>query len=55
MTDHQIEQVMDFGRREAELIDRLEAATRAGNRELAWDLSQELCRIGDSVHAVSRK
>jgi hypothetical protein len=44
MTDHEIERIIEFGRREAELIDRLEIATRAGDRELAWELSKELLR-----------
>jgi hypothetical protein len=49
LSDAQIERLMDFGRREARLIDELEIATRAGNRERAWELAQELCRIQDEA------
>ena len=49
MTDSQIETLMSFGRREAELIDELEDATRAGDRDRAWRLSEELCRVTDEA------
>lgn len=49
LTDSQIETLMNFGKREAELIDELEAATRNGDRDLAWQIAQALCRIEDEA------
>ncbi len=41
---------MDFGKREADLIEQMEAATRDGDRDLCWQIAQELCRIRDEAH-----
>jgi hypothetical protein len=49
MTESQIETLMNFGRQEALLLDELEAATRAGDRDEAWRLLQEFCRIEDEA------
>jgi hypothetical protein len=46
----QIERLMTFGMLEAEIIDRIETATRAGDREAVWQLAEELTRIEDEVH-----
>jgi hypothetical protein len=45
LTPSQIEILMEFGRREADLIDELEVAARAGDRERVWVLAQELVGI----------
>jgi hypothetical protein len=49
LSDEQIARLMDFGKREADLIDQMEAATRAGDRDLVWQLAQALCRIQDEA------
>jgi hypothetical protein len=49
LSDIQVERLMSFGRDEADLIDQMEAATRAGDRDLVWQLAQALCRIQDDV------
>lgn len=50
LDDAQIERLMDFGKREADLIEQMEAATRDGDRDLCWQIAQELCRIRDEAH-----
>ena len=58
LSDHQIEQLMSFGKREADLIDRMEAAARAGDRDLVWELAEALVRCQDKavqVHAEKAK
>jgi len=45
LTDSQIEQLMTFGRREADLLDKLEAATRAGDRNLVFEIAQVFCQL----------
>jgi hypothetical protein len=49
LTDAQIEQLMTFGSKEAELIDDLEAATRAGDKDLVWQIAQALCHAEDEA------
>ena len=51
-TDTQIEKLIDFGKRESDLIDQMEAAARAGDRELAWQLAQAICDLHDRAQAV---
>jgi hypothetical protein len=53
LTNHQIEVLMTFGRREAELIDQMEAATRAGDRALVWQLAEALVRYQDEAQQVA--
>jgi len=53
LSDHQIEQLMAFGRREAELVDQMEAAARAGDRALVWQLAEELVRYQDEARQVA--
>src|SRR4051794_23410977 len=38
LSDEQIERLMDFGRREADLIEQMEAAARDGDRDLVWQI-----------------
>jgi hypothetical protein len=45
LTDAQIDQLMAIGRREADLIDEIEAAVRADDRALVWQLAQALCEL----------
>jgi hypothetical protein len=52
LSDQQIEQLMSFGRREAELLDRMEAATRAGDRDAVWQIAQALCVCQDEVRQM---
>jgi hypothetical protein len=52
MTEAQIEVLMDLGRAEAELLDRLEAATRAGDKAEVWKIAQEYCGIEDKITGV---
>ena len=40
---------MDFGKREADLIDEMTAAARAGDRNLVWQLAHALCEIEDQL------
>lgn len=49
LSDAQIEQLMAFGKREAELLEEIEAAVRVGDRNLVWQLARALCQIEDEV------
>jgi hypothetical protein len=49
LSEAQIEQLMNFGKREADLIDEMVAAARAGDRDLVWQLAQALCDIEDQI------
>jgi hypothetical protein len=53
LSDHQIEQLMAFGKRENDLIDEMEAATRAGDRARVWQLAEALVRLQDQVAQLS--
>jgi hypothetical protein len=44
-TDRQIEQLIAFGRREAELIRQLARAYRNGDKEAAWQLAGEAAEL----------
>jgi hypothetical protein len=50
LSDGAIERLVNFGRREAAVLDEMEAAARTGNRERTWELAQELCRLQDEAH-----
>jgi hypothetical protein len=52
LSDHQIEALMAFGKREAALIDEMEAAARAGDRDLVWQLAEALVRCQDEAQQV---
>jgi hypothetical protein len=52
LSDAQIERLIGFGRAEADVIDELEAAARAGDRELAWQLARKLVELQDAAAAV---
>jgi len=52
MAESQLDALMSLGRREAQLMDRLEAATRAGDRDAVWEIAQEYCRIEDEIQGV---
>jgi hypothetical protein len=54
MSDHQIEQLISVVKREADLIEEMEQAVRAGDRNLVWQIAQALCRIEDQVRESSR-
>jgi hypothetical protein len=47
LSDAQIERLMDFGRREAALIDQIVAAERAGDRNLVGQRVRALVDIQD--------
>ena len=49
LSDNEIERLMDFGKREADLIDEMTAAARAGDQNLVWQLARSLCEIEDRV------
>lgn len=51
LTDSQVERLIQFGRWEADLIDQMEAAARAGDRELVWQIAQALVEIEDQRKA----
>jgi len=53
LTDHQIEQLMNFGRREAGLIDEMTAAARLGDQNLVMQIVQELVRMEDEARQVA--
>jgi hypothetical protein len=52
LSDQQIEQLMAFGKREAELLDQMEEATRAGDRDAVWRLATSLLACQDEVRAM---
>jgi hypothetical protein len=54
LSDAQIERLMNFGKREADLIDEIAAAARAGDRNRVWQLVQDLCGIEDQLAPKSR-
>jgi hypothetical protein len=49
LTDTQIEKLMEFGRREAAIIDEMVDAARADDRDRAWQLAQKLVEIEDET------
>jgi hypothetical protein len=53
LSDGQIERLIDFGRREADLIAQMEEATRNGNRSLVWQLAEALVRFQDEAKQVT--
>jgi len=53
LTDTQIETLMAFGRREAELLAELQSAVETDDRELAWQIAQALIQVEDQVRAES--
>ena len=54
LSDQQIEQLMSFGRREAELLDQMECAVRSGDRNLTWQLAQALCECQDEARQMGK-
>jgi hypothetical protein len=54
LSDSQIERLMDFGRREADLITEMAEAARAGDRNLVWQLAQALVDIEDQLTPACR-
>ena len=51
----QIEQIVAFGKRTASLIDGMEAAARAGDRERVWELVTDLVRYRDEIHKAAER
>jgi hypothetical protein len=49
LSEAQIEQLMNFGKREADLIDEMVAAARAGDRNLVWQIAQAMVEIEDQA------
>jgi hypothetical protein len=49
MSESQIETLLNFGKRESALMDRLEVAARAGDKDEVWKIAQEYCRVEDEV------
>jgi hypothetical protein len=49
LSDTQIEKLLEFGRREAEIIDELVDATRADDRDHVWQLARTLVEIEDEA------
>jgi hypothetical protein len=49
LSDDQFEQLISVGKREADLIEEMEQAVRAGDRNLVWQIAQALCRSEDQV------
>jgi hypothetical protein len=54
LSDQQIEQLMAFGKREAELITEMEAAVRSGDRNLVWQLATSLVRCQDEARRMGK-
>ena len=52
LSDAQIETLISFGRREAEVIDEMVAAVRVGDRNLVWQLAEALLRLEDEALKV---
>ena len=55
LSDRQIEELMAFGKREAGLIDDMEAAVRRGDRDGLWALGETLVRMQDEAAKVTEK
>lgn len=53
LSDVQIEQLMNFGKREADLIDEMEAAARVGDKNLLWQLAEALVRCEDEARQIA--
>jgi hypothetical protein len=53
LSDYQMEQLMAFGKREADLIDEMEVATRNGDRNLVWQLAEAFVRLQDEAQQVA--
>ena len=53
LSDDQIERLVNFGKREADLIDEMEAAARVGDRNLVWQLAEALVRCQDEAKQVA--
>jgi hypothetical protein len=53
LSDREIERLMDFGKREAELIGDMEQAVRAGDRNLVWQIAEALVRSQDAARQVT--
>ena len=49
LSDEQIARLMAFGQREAQLLDQMEEATRAGDRDAVWRLAESLVRVQDEA------
>ena len=54
LSDQQIEQLMSFGKREALLLDEMEAAVRTGDRALVWQLATSLVRCQDEARQMGK-
>jgi hypothetical protein len=55
LSDSQIERLMEIGSAEADLIDEMESAVRAGDRDLVWQLAATLVRHQDEARKVGNK
>lgn len=55
LSDAQVEQLMNFGKREAHLIDEMTAAARAGDRNLVWQLARALCDLEDQLSDTPKR
>lgn len=55
MTESQIESLLALGRREAAIIDELEAAVRAGDKDLAWRLAVTLVELQDQARGAGKE
>jgi hypothetical protein len=45
LSDAEIERLMALGKLEAALIDEMEAAARAGDKNLVWQIAESLVRV----------
>jgi hypothetical protein len=52
LSDDQIERLMDFGRREAQLIDEMTAAVAVGDRALTWQLAEALAKLQGEAREI---
>jgi hypothetical protein len=53
-SDHQIETLMNFGKREADLINEMDAAVQVGDRNLVWQLAVTLTQLHDERAQVTK-
>jgi hypothetical protein len=53
LTDSQLDTILRFRSKRSDLIDKIEAAARAGDREQAWELAQALSRMTDEALKVT--
>lgn len=55
LSDAEMRELLADGDRTAEIIDKLIAAARKGERETVWQLAQELVEADDLEHEAEKR